>query len=809
MTPRSAFFSHIEPLEARIAPALALQHPLADLVAGSGKTGAVVDLSKMFDAAATHANRTVVQFTTNFDTDANTAGIQPGVILIELLDDLTPLTVQNFLAYVNHRNAHGDFDGTFFHRLVSNFVLQGGGFESGGTHEHIQVGPEVHNEFDASRSNLRGTITMAKTGIGPNTATSEFFFNLKDNNTGAAAVGNLDLQNGGFTVFGTVIQGLSAIDSIAALPTAPASGFQAPAQNYNPDPDNNPNTLGPVPTVDQLIRVTEAKVIPPTPGDAAGITFSVEHIYKAGTTTDSDLVSAKITGTTLNLKYKPGASGDVDVVVKAVGRGDMATDTFHVTVRPNLIANIVDDGLPIAPAAGESAAVKIKLTNSGAAVAKGKVDIRFFLAEEVAGSTASPPPLVTPLVKIPLGELLGRSISIPGGGAATLVGKVQVPADLVADIGKTYRLIAEVAPTGDVAAQQLFSDDDDALDGGRHQLLNQFGAFGSRSKVPLSYVESDGDRVTFTITGGGFGQLTPDGAGKVDLAVFSTNALSKLSAKVTKGAGGDGRIALNDIGLTSVLNSAALGLADVDGFVAASGGLRTLQLGSLTGPGTLAIGAFLPANTTKAAITLGRVHDYSFESSMPIGSFTAIEWLDTAGPGETLNFLTLDKFAVTGAKRGPRGDLQASVNISGATGTGAFTIAGLLKNSTVTTAGDIGTMTLGGIDHSRVFSGTSARPAVLGDFFAERSIAKFIIEGIAGFAGDLFTDSQIAAQNIGAITVQKVGTSGAAGAFGFVADAIKSYNRIGGPKLKGLDAPLALTPAGQADKAGDYLVTIL
>ncbi|MDH3510592.1 MAG: peptidylprolyl isomerase [Gammaproteobacteria bacterium] len=127
---------------------------------------------------------------------------------VELFDDVTPLTVTNFLNYVND----GDYENSFIHRKVNDFIVQGGGF----TFENNLVGnvpedPPVINEL--TLSNVRGTIAMAKLGGDPNSATSEWFISLADNSE------NLDNQNGGFTVFGRVLNdGMDVVDAIAALP---------------------------------------------------------------------------------------------------------------------------------------------------------------------------------------------------------------------------------------------------------------------------------------------------------------------------------------------------------------------------------------------------------------------------------------------------------------------------------------------------------------------------------------------------------------------------------------------------------------
>ena len=140
-----------------------------------------------------------------------------GVIDVQLFDDDAPLTVANFLNYVND----GDYANTIIHRSVvapTPFVIQGGGFTASLPSIDITTDPPVVNE--PGRSNLRGTIAMAKLGGDPNSATSQWFFNLTDNSA------NLDAQNGGFTVFGQIVDqaGLDVMDQIAAAPVFDASG---------------------------------------------------------------------------------------------------------------------------------------------------------------------------------------------------------------------------------------------------------------------------------------------------------------------------------------------------------------------------------------------------------------------------------------------------------------------------------------------------------------------------------------------------------------------------------------------------------
>jgi cyclophilin family peptidyl-prolyl cis-trans isomerase len=119
--------------------------------------------------------------------------------------------------YVND----GDYNNSFFHRSVPGFVLQGGGFTfQNNLYGNVPTDAPIVNEFDPSRSNLRGTLAMAKTAAGPDSATSQWFFNLSDNSA------NLDTQNGGFTVFGEVLgDGMDVVDAISALPTYDITGI--------------------------------------------------------------------------------------------------------------------------------------------------------------------------------------------------------------------------------------------------------------------------------------------------------------------------------------------------------------------------------------------------------------------------------------------------------------------------------------------------------------------------------------------------------------------------------------------------------
>ncbi len=136
-----------------------------------------------------------------------------GSFCIDLTPDVAPLTVANFLHYVGD----GDYNNSFFHRSVTDFVVQAGALKLNPLFAAVPIDPAVKNEFNVS--NLRGTVAMAKVDGNPDSATSQWFVNTKDNTL-------LDSNNGGFTVFGRInAEGMAVIDKIAALPIWNLSGL--------------------------------------------------------------------------------------------------------------------------------------------------------------------------------------------------------------------------------------------------------------------------------------------------------------------------------------------------------------------------------------------------------------------------------------------------------------------------------------------------------------------------------------------------------------------------------------------------------
>jgi len=156
---------------------------------------------------APKGGRPVVQFETSM-----------GIFKVELYPDKAPITVKNFLAYVRE----GYYDGLVFHRVIKDFMIQGGGFDKG-MKEKGTKNPPIKNEADNGLKNERGTIAMARTSV-VDSATAQFFINTVNN--GFLDHRSKTPQGYGYAVFGKVIEGMDVVDKIRAVPTGSSGMYQ-------------------------------------------------------------------------------------------------------------------------------------------------------------------------------------------------------------------------------------------------------------------------------------------------------------------------------------------------------------------------------------------------------------------------------------------------------------------------------------------------------------------------------------------------------------------------------------------------------
>lgn len=140
-----------------------------------------------------------------------------GTVKIELFQKEAPISVSNFLGYVNS----GFYNGTIFHRVIREFMIQGGGFTADRQQKPTK-GP-IKNEATNGLLNQRGTLAMARTGV-VDSATAQFFINLVDNKF----LNNRDtsMQGYGYAVFGKVVEGMDVVDRIARVKTGYSPGFE-------------------------------------------------------------------------------------------------------------------------------------------------------------------------------------------------------------------------------------------------------------------------------------------------------------------------------------------------------------------------------------------------------------------------------------------------------------------------------------------------------------------------------------------------------------------------------------------------------
>lgn len=288
-----------------------------------------------------NAANTDIDLAANFtDPDLSNSMVQfntsAGPIDLELFDGTVPQTVANFFDYIDS----GDYDDSIFHRLAFTtdptgvpFVLQGGDFQfqASPTPQLVQipVGPTIQNEF--GKSNLQGTIAMAKVGSNPNSATDQFFFNLGNNSS------NLDNQNGGFTVFGQIVGSVSqqTLNALAALPRPftsilPSSDllYDLPYSGYNGTnflPSNDATSTVAVPGTTAANYALISNVVVASRDDS--LTYSVVANSNPG------LVTPTISNEQMTLIYTVGQTGLATITVQATDMyGATSSTTFTVTV---------------------------------------------------------------------------------------------------------------------------------------------------------------------------------------------------------------------------------------------------------------------------------------------------------------------------------------------------------------------------------------------------------------------------------------------------------------------------------------------
>ena len=294
-------------MAAKVLPVL--NTPIADR-SGLAGTPFTVNLNSAFGTAA--IDDQVVRFTSQFAYSDGT----PLVLDMALFSSRTPVTRTNFLNYVSS----GRYVNSVIHRSVSNFVIQGGGFLwNGSGFDPISTDLPISNEFGVS--NTLGTISMAKVGGNPNSATSQWFVSMGANSA------NLDSQNGGFTVFGRITKSTFPIAQVfgnsSIFPTYNASG------TYGADF----SALPLLPPDYDLILFTGVSLVPLPAGEAGEdptLTYSVVSSSNPAVATAGIQV-----GGLLGVFPVAGQAGTTVVTVRATDSvGNTVDSSFTLTVNP-------------------------------------------------------------------------------------------------------------------------------------------------------------------------------------------------------------------------------------------------------------------------------------------------------------------------------------------------------------------------------------------------------------------------------------------------------------------------------------------
>ena len=161
----------------------------------------------------------ILMTTTNVQAETATVKMETskGTIVLELDAAKAPVTVENFLTYARE----GFYDGTIFHRVISNFMIQGGGFTADMTQKPTH--DPIRNEAGNGLGNDTGTIAMARTSD-PHSATAQFFINVRDNQF--LNFSGESMQGWGYAVFGKVTEGMEVVNAIRDVSTTTLGGFQ-------------------------------------------------------------------------------------------------------------------------------------------------------------------------------------------------------------------------------------------------------------------------------------------------------------------------------------------------------------------------------------------------------------------------------------------------------------------------------------------------------------------------------------------------------------------------------------------------------
>lgn len=741
--------SIVESLELRRLLSLAVAAPVANVTAAFGSNSSTINLSGTF------SDDTFVQMTTS-----------EGTIDLELFDSQAPLTVTNFLSYVNSTTFN--YNNTVIYRAVQDFVIQTGlDYAVDANNQILASGPsavnnivsptaldpnfsapKVPNEFDPSRSNVRGTIAMAKLSGDPNSASTEWFINLADNSS------NLDNQNGGFTVFGKVIgNGMQVADTIGNLPTVGGSGsFAALPLIGNP----GGNILA-----NNLVMTSSMAVIPP------GITYSV-------TSSNSAVVTPSVSGTNLSLSYG-SQPGTANVTVTATdAAGNTVNDVFAVTLQvPGLV--VTNNNQPLS--SGQTAPIDF------GALALSSVAEQTFTVTNNGDSALN----------------LGQ-ITVPDGfNVVTPLPTVLAPgasADLV--------LAADTSTAGVKQGALIIASNDPATPDFALPLKATvgytltLGSATSKKASSITFTDADGTLTTLTLSGPG--AITPYFAG--------TNFSTTASKKGTNVIGDSLNVELISLDSTTAQSKLIIKSTGGDGISQIASLTSTGSLNSITGKSVQFTGDVNLADVGKISIASAQSANLS-SSSIKSLSLTQDSSLSLNVSGAVQSIATRGSLAGNWALGG-LGKLSAAslanLNLNSASPVSAIAINEAITSSTIR-AVSFSKISAGSMSASSFDAGYSGAglPNSSANLAAGSSVNSLNIKGA-------FANSEIVASSLGKIHFGSVSTANGGTPFGLGGNSLASLITSAGSakvKLSHLTPANAAAAVASLGDIGDFRIDII
>ena len=741
----------LERLEDRLLLSAAATAPIADLHLDSNGAAGVVHLATAFDDP--DYTGTIVRFETVM-----------GDIYAELSDALTPKTVENFLNYATG----GDYNNTVIHRSVPGFVVQGGGYVLPNL-THISTDPPVQNEFHTS--NTRGTIAMAKLGGDPNSATSEWFFNLANNSA------NLDTQNGGFTVFGRVIgNGMTVVDAIAALPTytlnVPPNTFEDfPLLDY---------TSGSV-TLQNLVIVKTISELP-------------ELTYSA-TSNDAGLVSAAVANSDLTLSAATNRTGLATITVTAQDVfGGTAVQTFDVTVDfGGTIIMGASGAKTLVYTDADGTTATVSLSNASGVVTFPNTEGLQLQTKGTRVTITGGDPGAPDIALTGTGLRTALSLSARGGtDKAVDVESITTDGDARSIDARGATLRGDVTIAGTLSTLRLGNVAD-------NHAITIGGPDGESAGVAVTLgvvtdltLDSETTIRSLTVTSWDDTDATEDIVSAPGLGKARATA-GDLDASLDIGAGGIGSVLVAGGDLTGTVHTTgAVGKVSVSGkWVKNQEGVKVLVGGAVPEGTEITIGgADLKGVSLKSLSVQG---DFSGSLSAPAGAVSGV----TVGGDLSGDWTAKSMGSVT-----VKGDIVgATISLTQVPdlklkALGKVSVKGWMNGTSIRSDGNVGSITVGGMQNSAIFAGVNEGALVdsnddgvwdlpspdtgLKLVAPDRAaMASLKVSGMKALDGqgkaqwvDSFINSNVAAAEFGTLKLFRPQTV-STGAFGVAADLIK------------------------------------